>query len=115
MDRAGWQRWWTRRGERELRRILLEEWDPIEVGDVPEAHGEYDNYFDPLVRRLRDGASPADIADYLTRIEEDFMGLSPTPETRRASWGGRCAARLLVCRGNGHGRAVKLAWASVPE
>jgi integrase len=37
MDLADWQTWWKWRGARELRRILMDEWDPIGVrGDKRE-------------------------------------------------------------------------------
>jgi hypothetical protein len=74
--------WWKRRGARELRRILMEEWDPIHVNGVPEAADEYDTYLDPLASRLREGAPAEAIADYLTDIEEDRMGLGKSAAAR---------------------------------
>jgi hypothetical protein len=62
----------------------MEEWDPIGVHGIAEAQNEYDNYLNPLVRLLREGSSEA-VADYLTRIEEDFMGLGPSPAIRERS------------------------------
>jgi hypothetical protein len=77
-----------------LRRILIEEWDPIGVQDVPEAQDEYDNYLGPIARRLQEGAASGDIAAYLTRIEEDFMGLEPLPAAHERSQA--VAARLVA-------------------
>ena len=47
----GWDAWWKRRGEAELRRLLLVEWDPIGIADVPKAQDEYDSYVGPLASR----------------------------------------------------------------
>jgi hypothetical protein len=94
VDLADWHMWWKRRGARELRRILMEEWDPIRVRGVPEAADEYDAYLGPLVARLREGASAGAVAEYLTEVEEDRMGLgksSPMRERNR-----KLAARLLA-------------------
>lgn len=46
LDRGAdeWVRWWRQTGERELRCILMTAWDPIGVGDAPEAWDEYDSY-----------------------------------------------------------------------
>ncbi len=35
-----WLEWWQQHGERELRCILMTAWDPIGVGDMPEAWSE---------------------------------------------------------------------------
>jgi hypothetical protein len=70
----------------------MEEWDPVGVHGNPEAQDEYDNYLSPLVRRLREGSSE-DVADYLARIEEDFMGLGPSPAIRERS---RVVAARLI-------------------
>jgi hypothetical protein len=57
MDLAESHMWWKRRGARELRRILMEEWDPISVRGIPEAADKYDGYLGPLASRLREGVS----------------------------------------------------------
>jgi hypothetical protein len=35
-----WKRWWKTRGQRELRELLIEHWDPVSVKSVPEAQDE---------------------------------------------------------------------------
>jgi hypothetical protein len=50
-----WRTWWEDRGERELRCILMTAWDPVGVGDVPEAWDEYNSYIDGVAQRLREG------------------------------------------------------------
>jgi hypothetical protein len=59
----------------EVRRVLLEEWDPIGVGDAPDAQDEYDDYIDHVVGQLFSGATDDEILDYLYRIATANMGL----------------------------------------
>jgi hypothetical protein len=94
MDLADWQTWWKWRGARELRRILMDEWDPIGVRGVPEAADEYDGYLDPLASRLREGASAEVVAEYLTEVEEDRMGLGESAAGHERNKA--LAARLLT-------------------
>lgn len=83
-----WLRWWRATGERELRCILMTAWDPIGVGDAPEAWDEYDDYAPGVAHRLRDAADPDEgathVAEYLNHVERDFMG-NLTSERRRAN------------------------------
>jgi hypothetical protein len=55
-------------------------WDPIGVGDVPEAWDEYDDYALQVARRLYEAANAdeaqAAVAEYLTRIEIESMGIA---------------------------------------
>jgi hypothetical protein len=61
--------------EDEIRRVLMAEWDPIGVKDVPEASDEYDGYIGGIYRLLHDGASDERIAEHLSQIETEAMGL----------------------------------------
>ena len=38
----------------EVRRILNQVWDPIGIGDLPDAEGEYDNYVGEIYVMLMD-------------------------------------------------------------
>ena len=58
-----------------IARLLMDEWDPIGVGDVPEAAGEYDAYVAGVYRLLASNASKEVIAEHLAAIERDSMGL----------------------------------------
>ena len=58
-----------------IRRVLMEEWDPIGVEDVPEAADEYDSYIGGVFDLLERKASGDELAEYLRRIEIDRMGL----------------------------------------
>jgi hypothetical protein len=59
-----------------IAKILLEDWDPIGVHDVPEAQDEYDSYVAGVYRLLAAGATPAELAVHLLSIENDSMGLA---------------------------------------
>jgi hypothetical protein len=89
---ADWHMWWKQSGARELRRILMEEWDPIGVRGVSEAADEYDGYLPQVSRRLREDATSEEIAAYLTEVEEVRMGLGPSPASRERNQA--LAARL---------------------
>jgi hypothetical protein len=78
MELADWHRWWKERGGCGVRRLLMDEWDPIGVRDWPEAADEYDAYVGVVGRMLHEGASADDIAAYLRRIREDRMGMCPS-------------------------------------
>lgn len=82
MELADWHLWWKRTGARELRRILMEEWDPIGVADIPEAADEYDSYLGQIARRLREGASADEVAAFLHEVETVTMGLGSSAEAR---------------------------------
>ena len=58
-----------------IRQILLNDWDPIGIREVPEAQDEYDSYVGGVYRLLADGASAVEVAAHLARIEGETMGL----------------------------------------
>jgi|SRR6188768_3976349 len=70
--------------EKEVRRALLEEWDPIGVRAFPEAFGEYDGYVGAICSLLIRGCSAEDLFDFLWGIETQHMGLSGDWSTTRA-------------------------------
>jgi hypothetical protein len=57
-------------------RILLHDWDPIEVRSEPLAQSEYDSYAGGVYRLLASMASEQEIADHLRKIQVEEMGLS---------------------------------------
>ncbi|GLS40664.1 hypothetical protein GCM10010869_62610 [Mesorhizobium tianshanense] len=60
-----------------IREILLHEWDPIGVREIPRAADEYDAYADEVYMMSTDrGARASDIARYLFNIATEHMGLS---------------------------------------
>ena len=58
-----------------VRQVLLKEWDPIGINDVPEAQDEYDSYVSKICGMLRGGCDTADIYRHLRWIESEHMGL----------------------------------------
>ena len=76
-----------------VRLILMRDWDPIGISDVPAAQDEYDGYVAPLLRLLRDGVSSSALSDTLLRIETVEMGLPGDRERAR-----RVADKLRVLR-----------------
>jgi hypothetical protein len=59
-----------------IREILLRDWDPIGVNDVPEAQDEYDGYVGGVYRLLANGSSAHDVAHHLADVQREAMGLS---------------------------------------
>jgi hypothetical protein len=84
MELSVWRKWWHRVGERELRSVSMEAWDPIGVSDVPEAADEYDRYIGQIAKRLREGASAEELAAFLGDLAEG-MGLDPTKDANLAA------------------------------
>jgi hypothetical protein len=67
-----------------IRQVLLRDWDPIGVSDVPEAQDEYDSYVGGVYRLLASGASEDEVIEHLQWIESDRMGLTAAdPEELR--------------------------------
>jgi hypothetical protein len=75
MSADPWITWWRTDGEEGLRRVLMESWDPIGIADQPAAADEYDSYVLALGGRLRAGATPEEIASYLSHIRRERMEL----------------------------------------
>ena len=54
--------------------VLLHDWDPCSVSDVPEAQDEYHGYLPQVFRLVREGADSKTIGDHLHLIETGRMG-----------------------------------------
>jgi len=52
-----------------IRQILLHDWDPIGVQDVPQAQDEYDSYIGSVYRLLATGATDDQVAAHLFGLE----------------------------------------------
>ena len=99
LDRVGdddWPAWWRASGQRELRCILMTAWDPVGVGDAPEAWDEYDNYAPGIAHRLRDATDRDEVvenvAEYVNHVEQDFMGVLTDERRRRNGYLAECLA-----------------------
>ena len=69
--------------------ILLSDWDPIGIRDVPQTADEYDAYAAPVARMIAEERSEAELTAYLLEIETEIFGL--VGDTERAR---RVAAKL---------------------
>jgi len=58
-----------------IRRALLDEWDPIGIGEYAEAQSEYDTYVPVIYRILISRGSRSELFDYLWSIETEHMEL----------------------------------------
>ena len=56
----------------EIGGVLLEDWDPIGVGDVPEAADEYESYVGGVYHQIAAGVTAAEMAAYLRQLEAGF-------------------------------------------
>ena len=71
----------SRESRMKVREVLMQEWDPIGVRDVPEAQDEYDRYADKAYIMLMDERATATaIAAYLDEIATRHLGFLPRPE-----------------------------------
>ena len=61
--------------------ILQYVWDPIGVGQIPEARDEYSSYVPQVVRLLMEEKSQQDLVRYLHDVESGHMGMSVTQES----------------------------------
>jgi hypothetical protein len=66
-----------------IRDVLMSDWDPIGVRDVPEAQDEYDGYVGGVYRLLASRAEAERIAAHLTYVETTMMGLASIPPHQR--------------------------------
>lgn len=59
-----------------IKTIILNEWDPIGIQDLPEAQDEYGSYIPDIYRLIQLKKTENEIFDYLWGIETGHMGLS---------------------------------------
>lgn len=60
--------------------ILFKEWDPIGVSDFDGPSDEYQGYLPQVFRRALENDNPAPIAEYLTLVTTESMGMSAAKE-----------------------------------
>jgi hypothetical protein len=84
----------SRDNRQRVREVLMAEWDPIGVKDMPEAQDEYDAYVGKIyVMSMDESATREQIAAYLSDTEVERMGSPRTPKVAE-----RCArtAEILI-------------------
>ena len=59
-----------------IKQALLKEWDPIGVGEIPEAQDEYDSYVSGVYKLLITRRPQHEIFYYLWTLETQHMGLT---------------------------------------
>ena len=58
----------SRETRQAIRRVLLEVWDPIGIGDEPNAQDEYDGYVGPIFELLVTDKDDSEIERYLHNV-----------------------------------------------
>lgn len=64
---------------RRVDEVLHYRWDPCQVSGAPQARDEYYGYLPQVFQLVLEGAGAAAIAEHLTSIERERMGLSTEP------------------------------------
>lgn len=59
----------------EIRSVLLNDWDPIGIGDNPNLYDEYDSYIGPILNILIQKLPNEKIIALLKEIEKTEMGV----------------------------------------
>ena len=60
--------------------ILYYKWDPIGISDGDWARDEYQSYLPRVFAHALESSSPEPIANYLSSVSTESMGLSHAPE-----------------------------------
>ena len=60
----------------QIRRVFLEQWDPISAADSPYGQDEYDMCLGEMYDLLERNASETELVDYLYEIEREVYGIA---------------------------------------
>jgi hypothetical protein len=82
MELIAWRTWYKQTGERRLRKVVLEQWDPIGVGQ--DSPTEYDAYLLQIAGLLRRGGTAKELEGLLRSLSLYQMG-APGPERDRTA------------------------------
>jgi hypothetical protein len=77
MELLAWSSWWQKRGADGIRRILMDEWDPIGLREIPQAAHQYDRYGRVVGLLLLRGTVSSAIENYLRQVRTHYMLLGP--------------------------------------
>ena len=67
----------ARRIQDEIRHVLVNVWDPIDIKDVTNAQDEYDAYIGGVFSLLSKGASEEELCAYLWKVIEEKIHRHP--------------------------------------
>ena len=81
-----------------IRDVLINDWDPIGVGDNPNLREEYDSALSPLLAALSKGAGEDELASILAAAETRF-GATGDPARRERTVTKLMAARESITEG----------------
>jgi hypothetical protein len=56
-----------------VRRILLDDWDPLSVGSNPNLYDEYDFFLGRIMKDLANATDASQVADTLEAIARDYL------------------------------------------
>ena len=59
--------------------VLHYVWDPIGIAGIPQARDEYNSYLPQVFSMLLEQKEEAEIVEYLIKVEDERMGLTPDP------------------------------------
>ncbi|HXC57025.1 MAG TPA: hypothetical protein VNU97_17125 [Rhizomicrobium sp.] len=77
----GRNKYQARESRAQVRKLFMDEWDPIGVRGCEGAEDEYDTYVNRAYVMLMDEGADSDaINDYLWKIATEYMGLSARTE-----------------------------------
>lgn len=68
-----------------IRKILLQDWDPLGVGDNPNLSDEYDSFIPIIYKMLNSKCTNDQLVALLLSIENDFLGGIIVPDVARRS------------------------------
>lgn len=68
-----------------IRRILLEEWDPLGVGSNPKLSDEYDSYIPAIFHMLQSNCTFNQVFVHLKEIENNLGVRTPNENTESAA------------------------------
>ena len=66
-----------RRIQDEIRRVLVDVWDPIRIKDVSNAQDEYDAYIGGVFHILNRGGTEEELSAYLWQVIEEKIHIHP--------------------------------------
>lgn len=69
---------------KEVRNILLRDWDPIGVGDNPNLVNEYDSYLMEIVELIKSGCDFTQLHEHLLSIEKELGIRLPDAQRSKA-------------------------------